>query len=890
MTNDGFRPDRRLTDQESEEDLDAEIHFHLEERVRRLQAGGMSEEDARAEALRRFGDVAEARTGMAREEQKRRWTMGMRGLFDGFRADMGVGIRQWRARPGMGLLALITLTLGIGATTAIFSLVDGILFRPLPFAAPDRLVSIWSDWTERGGPDKEWFGYPDLIDVREQVDAFEHVGLWGGFSPVLTGMGDPEQISGMNATYGTLSQVFRIQPVLGRLFTEEDDRPGANPVIVISHEFWQNRLGGGADVLGSTLTLGGIPQEIVGVLPEGFDAPFQPGIDIWSVPGIDPAAVANSRGGANWRAVARMNPGMTLDGANQQLRVFADRLREQFPESYVGQTPVAYGMQEDLVEPAREGLQMVFVAVGLVLLLASVNVANLLLARNSLREGELAVRAALGAGRGRIVRQLLTETGVLAVVGGALGIGVGWLGTRVLVALAPDGTPRLAEVTLDSRVLGFAVLTTILTTLIAGVLPALRSGRTDLRDALVGGGRDPGADRSGLRLRGGLVVVQVGLAVALMATAGVLGRSFQQLRAVDLGFDASDVVTFFVSLPGAAYTDTEARAAFLAELDTRLNALPQVVSAGGVGALPLANFNGDVTYTIEGRPLPEPGQETAGWLRRVTPGYMEAMDLRIIAGRGIDARDSRDAPNAIVINETLAERFPGQNPIGQRISLGSPDNPLWFDIVGIVGNIRNFDVRDDWRDAIYISNTQFPTRQIFFAIEAAEGVDPTSLLPAARATLAEMDGSLAIAQAQPMSELVEGALGPDRFLAVLLSGFAALALVLAVVGLYGVVSYAVTARLREVGVRMALGAGRGPIRLMVVGRSLVPVGMGVGLGLVLTWFATRLAASLLYGVSPIDPASIAATVGVLLVTASMAAAVPAFRASGVDPVHVLRQD
>ncbi len=886
-----FRPDPRLTEEESPEDLDAEIRFHLEERVRELQEAGWSEPAARREALRRFGDVHGTRAAMAREDRMWRWKMGWTRWTGGLGADLKVAARQWRKRPGAGMIALLTLALGIGATTSIFSLVDGILLRPPPYPAPDRLAVIWSDWTERGGPEREWFGYPELHDLRTQVAAFEEVGIWTDPTVTLTGRGDARQLVAMVATEGTLSRVLRLTPAQGRFFTPEEDVPDGPPTVVVSWEFWQTTLGGDPEILGQSLILNGEPQEIIGVLPRGFLAPFGPSrrAEVWMTPGIAPNG--NGRGNASWRAVGRMTPGTTIEQANEELRGFIAGLREIYPEAYVGKTPVAWEMRDDVVRGARKALDLLFGAVLVVLLLASVNVANLLLARNTLRQSELAVRAALGAGRRRIVRQLFVETGLLVLSGGLAGVALGWLGTRILVALAPAGTPRIESVALDGRVLGFAVVVTLLTTLLTGLLPASRAGRRDLRDALVGSGRDPGADRRGIRLRGVLVAGQVGLAVTLIAMAGLIGRSFSALRAVDLGFDPSDVLTFQLSFPGEAYGDPEERAAFQDRIAERLGALPGVRTAGGISNLPLNNANGDVGYTIEGRPLPEPGEGKAIWFRRVASQYMVAMDLRLVAGRGIEPTDVRGTPPVIVINETMARiDFPGENPIGQRINLGDPADPLWFEIVGIAADVRNFDIRDDWREAGYVANGQFPGRVINFTLEVEEGIDPTSLVPGIRSAVSEMDAGLAVTAVRPMTELVDSALGPDRFLAVLLAGFALLALTLAVVGLYGVVSYAVTSRLREVGVRIALGAEAGRIRRLVVVRGMVPVATGIAVGVLLTIGASRLVTSVVYGVAPLDAVSLGGTVVLLVLTAATAAAVPAIRASRVDPIQVLRDD
>lgn len=814
----------------------------------------------------------------------RRWVEGIRG-------DLRVGVRQWLRTPGSGGLALLTLALGIGATTAIFSLVDGILLRPLPFPEPDRLVALWADWTERDGPEREWWGYANLDDIRAQASTLEEVGIYSGWRPTLLGRGDPVQVAGARVTAGTLGEVLQVEPIQGRLFLDGEDVPGGARVVAVSHAFWTGTLGGDPDVVGQSVNLDGDPWEVIGVLPPDFQAPLPFAADLWAPLQIDAAERQDMRGNASFRALARMAPGVGLGAAQAELTALGERLEREYPDHNTGIGFSVVGLQDDLVAPARSGLTLVLAAVGLVLLLACVNVANLLLARNSTRESSFAVRAALGSGRGRVVRQLLVETGLLALAGGVLGVGLGIGGTRLLVALAPSGTPRIESVSTDGRVLGVALGVTVLAALVAGLLPALRAGATDLRTSLVGGGRGASASGGKLRLRSGLVVLQVGMAVALLATAGILGRSFSQLRSVDMGFEAEGVVSFFLGLPGEGYQDVEARLAFHDELLPRLAGLPGVTSVGGVSSLPLSGFDGDITLQAEEAPVPPPGQRRAAWIRRVTSGYMETLGLRLVAGRGIEAADRRGAPPVAVINETLAEtHFPDVNPVGRRVALGDPEDPLLLEVVGVVADIRNFDVRDDFRSAIYIANAQFPSGGLFLALRAADGVEPASLVPGLRAAVAELDATLAVSDVRTLSDAVDEALGPDRFLALLLAGFAALALLLAVVGLYGVVSYSVAARLRELGVRMALGADGTTIRSRVILSSMAPVALGLMLGLGLAWLGSRFTQALVYQVSPLDPVSLAATVAVLVTTAAAAAAVPASRAARVDPMTVLREE
>ncbi|MEJ2540138.1 MAG: ABC transporter permease [Gemmatimonadota bacterium] len=871
--------------------VDEELRHHLESRARRLVQEGWSLEEARVEARRRFGDAGAVRAAVRREDRIGRWTMMWRRGVEGLWMDVRVGARQWTRTPGVTIVALLTLALGIGATTAIFSLVDGILLRPLPFPEPERLVAVWSDWTERGGPEREWFGYANLHDIRTETASLEEVGIYGGWGPTLLGRGDPVRVDGIQVTAGTLGEVFRVEPALGRLFLDEEDVPGGPAVVVVSHGFWTERLGADPGAVGQTLDLGGASWEVIGVLPPGFRAPLPYDPQIWGLLQLDAAERAGMRGNASFRAFGRLAPGVSLTAAQSELSALASRLEEAYPEHNTDMGFLVVGLRDDLVASARSGLSLVLAAVALVLLLACVNVANLLLARNSTREGAFAVRAALGSGRSRVVRQLLVETGLLTVVGGALGVALGVAGTRILVAMAPPGTPRIDAVSVDGRVLAVALGVTVAAAVMTGLLPALKMGRADLRSTLAGGGRGASSSGTKLRLRSTLVVLQVGLAVALLATAGVLGRSFSELRAVDLGFRPEGVASFFLGLQGPAYDAPEARAAFFRELLPRLGALPGVEAVGGVSSLPLSGFDGDVTVQAEEAPIPPPGQRRAAWVRRATPDYMETLGLRLVAGRGIEDRDGMDTPPVAVINQTLAARhFPEVDPIGRRLAVGDPDDPLLLEIVGVVADVRNFGVRDDFRAAFYVAHAQSPSRSMFVALRTGTGTDPAALAPAIRSVVGELDSDLAVPDVQLLTESVAEALGPDRFLALLLAGFAGLALVLAVVGLYGVVSYAVGARVREVGVRIALGADAGTIRSQVILQSLVPVAVGVGLGLILAWVGSRFTAALLYRVSPVDPMSLAGTVAVLLLAGLAAAAIPAFRAARTDPMTVLREE
>lgn len=873
------------------DEVDDEIRFHLERKIEALIASGMNPDEARREAERRFGDVEEVRVKMERETRRRRREAGWRERLDTLRQDLRYAVRRLLRSPAFSAVVALTLALGIGANTAIFSVVDHILFRPLPFPESDRLVALWTDVTRRGGPADEWLSYANFADVRDRVPAVESAAVWGGWSPTLLVDGEARAVQGAVVGHTMFSEVLRVPPALGRGFEAADDRPGGPLVVLVSDRLWRDALGADPAAIGRTLDLNGLTYEVVGVMPADLRPPFVPDADVWTPPQVDEAAQEQGRGGYSWRGVLRLADGIEVDEAAAQASSLAARLEAVHPESNTDMGFTLRPLHEDVVQTASTGLRVVMAAVGLLLLVACVNIANLMLARATSRSGELSIRAAVGAGRARIVQQLFVESLVLAALGGAAGLALGVVGTDLLVALAPEGTPRIAEVAVDGRVLVFSAAATVLAGLLCGLLPALRVARADLQGALREGGRDGQGGRSGIRLRNVLVASQVAIAVVVLVGAGLLGQTFRNLSTVDLGYRPAGVLTFFVNLPAARYGEVPTRHQFVADTEARLRALPGVAQAGAVNSLPLSGFDGDVTFRLEGTPVPEPGQEVATWIRPATPGYADAIGLRLLQGRWIEPGDTREAPRVLVVNRTLAERhFPDRNPVGQRLLLGgSPDAEPW-EIVGVAEDTRHFSIRDDRRDAVYLSYAQVSPVGLFFAVRVADEGDPTALVADVRRAVASVDPALAPRSVEPMTEVVGASLAADRFLALLLTLFAGVTLVLAVVGLYGVISYTVGARLREMGVRMALGAEGGRIGRLVVTRSLLLTSAGVAGGLVISAAGAPALRTLLYGVGAVDARTFAVTALLLLGVAAAASAVPALRAARVDPVKVLRAD
>ncbi len=813
----------------------------------------------------------------------------MRSRLDTFLHDIRYGFRQLGRNPVFTGVAILTLALGIGANTAIFSVVDGILFRPLPFPESDELVNVWTDVSARGGPTDEWLSYANFWSIKTESSTLEAVSEWGGWRPTLTGDGEAEQLSGALVGPDMFRRVLRVEPELGRSFTDDDAQPGAPGTAILSHGFWQRAFGGDPAVVGRTVMLNGQATEIVGVMPARFRPPFYPDAEIWAVPQVPPAAKTEGRGNFGWRAVARMAPGATLADADAELRVLGTSLQEQYPASNVDMTFDAVALRDDLVAGARTGLLVLLAAVGFVLLVACVNVANLLLARAAARRGELAVRSALGAGARRIVGQLLTEAGILAAAGGLAGVVVAIWGTDLLVALAPPGTPRIDEVAVDGRVLAVTAAVTLLAGALFGLVPAIRAARADAASTLREGGRGGGEGRRAGRTRAVLVVGQVALALVLLVGAGLLVRSFNNLRTHDLGFDPDHVLTMQVNLPGDRYGTGDALRAFYATLHDQLAAIPGVQSVAFTSTVPLTGFDGDVDFNIEGEPIPEPGVPQAAWIRRVTPGYFETMRIPIVQGRAFTPEDGPDAARVVIINESFAARyFTDRNPVGQRINFGSPSDPTWRTIVGVAKDIKNFGIRADSRVAAYGPYAQVPAGYVFPVLRTS--VPPETVVPAARRALAGIDETLAAGRVETMESLVDDAIASDRFVATLLSLFAALGLVLAVVGLYGVVAYSVGRRLPEMGVRMALGANGTDITRMVVRQAMILVGVGIGAGIVVAGVLSRFVEGLLFGVSALDPLTFAAVALALALAGAAAATLPAVRAARVDPVRVLNAE
>lgn len=802
------------------------------------------------------------------------------------RRDLRYGARVLIASPVFTAVAVATLALGIGANTAIFSVISAILLRPLPYPDPGRLVMIW-ETTPEG-----WFipvAPANYLDWKERSHVFEDIGLSRDTTYALTGSGEPESISGYRFSENFF-RVMGVAPQLGRTFLPEEDLPGASPVVVLSHGIWQRRFGRDPGVLGRPIVLNGTSHTVIGVMPPGFDHPG--GTQLWTPLALDPALMSR-RDARFLRLVARLKPGVTPLGAREEMAAIARVLETEHPATNAGRGARVVLLRDMQVGDIRPALLALAAAVGCVLLIAAANVSSLLLARAAGRGRELAIRMALGAGRWRVVRQLLTESVLLALTGGLLGLLLALWGAEALLALVPRGIanlniPHIDRIPVDGPVLAFTLLVSLATGAVLGALPALRATRSAPAISLKDSGPGLTEGSRSRRAGGALVAAEMAIAVVLLVGAVLMLRTFLVLRGQPLGIDPSNVVTAQVFLPGYRYDDAAKRLAFLDGVLDRLSALPGVRAAGATNYLPLSGFWGTVSFVADGLPPPPAGQEPEADDRRATPGYFEAIGMRLVRGRGFTPRDTGGSPQVAIVNETLARRIWGErDPVGSRLNLGDAREPSWWEVVGVAGDVRAFGAGTEVHAEIYrpFAQTSFPL--IAFAVRAG---DPAALAPAIRSAIREVDPDQPILQLTPMESLAASSLATRRVSAVLIGAFAGVALLIAAIGVYGVTSHAVARRTHELGIRMALGAARRDLLLLVMRQGLRPALAGLAGGLAGAWALTRWLRSLLYGVSPTDLSTYVFVGLLLMAVASLACWVPARRATRVSPMIALRTD
>jgi predicted permease len=797
--------------------------------------------------------------------------------------DLRFALRSLRRTPGFTAAAVGTLALGVGANTAIFSVVNGVMLRPLPYHAPEQLVTV-----QRHTP----FGYstyamsqPDIYDIRSEVPSIVAAGGFYATTLTLTGSDNPVVVQGARVTNG-LFEVFQVTPALGRDLLVEENVPGQALVAVISYAFWQEHYGGDPDVVGQKIELSEQLYEIVGVAPQGFAYPGN--VEIWTPVYHDVEECG--RGCHFLRLIARIEDNVSLEAAQTEVSMLANRLGEAYPDTNARKEFDLVTLGETVYGGVRGGLLVMLGAVGVVLLIACANVANLLLARGSVRAGEMAMRAALGASRRRLITQLLMEAFALATLGGVLGVALAKGGLRTLLRLAPSSLPRVDEITVDGTVLLFALATMTAISFLFGLMPALRLANTSVSETLTRCGRG-GAGPTHLRSRSVLLVGEVALSLMLLVGAGLLLRSFVTMTTVELGFDKERVFTFAISLPESRYGGDES-VQFFEQLEARLAALPGIESVGSAYGSPMGGTSMGATIRLPDRPAPPDGQEEYATVRAVTPGYLETLRIPILQGRGFEPGDRINSRPVILVNRRFVEQYyPDKDPLGQQVEVHGTfayrfEQP--HTIVGVVGDIRATSPRYDARPDVYVAQAQAGSEYLRVLARLAPGI--TDVLPAIRNEVRALDPNIPMRGVEALETAVQRSFGPARFYLLLLSIFAGVAVVLAAIGLYGVVAYLVSCRTREIGIRIALGAHAGDVVGLVLRQGMGPAALGIVLGLIGAWGASRVLSSLLYNVGPRDPVTLGGVTVLLFAIVTLAILIPARKASRIAPVEALRTE
>ena len=867
-----------------EVDVDEEIGFHLAMREERLRAQGLASDAARAAARRRFGDVEQVRrecVAIDRHLVRRRRTAT---TLEDLMRDVVLALRGLRRAPGFAAAALFTLALGIGAATAIFSVAYGVLLRPLPFPAPERLVEVSIDLAGAGTAHGS-LSAPEYVDLTRDARSFAGLAAWRPTARTLGGDGRPERVRVTSAT-ASFFGVFGVRAAVGRTYGAAEDGPGGEPVIVLSDALWRRRFAGDPTAVGRTVQLDGVTRTVVGVLPPEARVADA---DAFVPLGLDPAR-RSGRGAHFLSVTGRLRPGVTLEQARADMAAFAARTGRENPDSYRrrGVVVTVRPLREAWYGDARPMMTALLGTVALLLVLAAVNVANLLLVRAEARQREMGVRAAVGARRGRLVRQLLTESAVLAGLGALVGVPLAALGVRALLAINPGVVPAGAEVAVDGGVLAAVVAAAAVAALVAGLAPALHAGATNVRAVIASG--TAGGGRRGGWLRSTLVGAEVALAAAMLVGAGLVGRSFQKLLAVDPGFEAEGALVLDVVLPRVRYDTTTKILGFYDRAVEQMRALPSVRAAAVTVSLPLGDRLVQWSLEPEGR-RPDAPELRAPFLSTGTTDALRALGIPVLRGRGFEPADGARSVPVTVVSETLArEYWPGEDAVGKRVRLSGEDAPIT--VVGVARDVRPEALSEAPKPTYYLLNTQFAAitgiadAGATFVLRTAG--DPAALTNAARAVVRSLDPELAVDEVQTLESVVRESVARPRFTAAVLGAFGLSALALSVVGVYGVLSHTLTQRRRELAVRLAIGARPGEVRRLVVQSGLRLAAVGVALGLGAAAAGGRVLAALLYEVSPTDPTTLAAVAAVLLGAAAAASWFPARRATRVSPAEVLR--
>ena len=864
------------------EDVDDELSFHFAMRTEELVARGLTPEAAREQAGREFGDVNYTRQYCRAEDEQRQREVSRTEWVRGALQDARYAWRQLRNNPGFSVVAVLTLALGIGATTAIFGAVDGVLLKPLPYGDVDRVITL-IEVDEKIQQDERGISPGNFLDWEQRATSFEALAAVEPYSMDLVGPDGPENLR----TWLVTPHFFRIMgtpPLLGRTLEPDDFIPGNHHVLVISEPLWRTRFGSDPAILRKTFVLDGAPHSIVGIMPPEFR--FPAGREVWA-PKIFEEREKRNRVAAYFDGVARLKPGVTTDQARAEMGAIARQLKEEYPRTNANTGIRLIPFTERMTAGVRPALLVLLGAVLFVLIIACANVANLLLARAVKREREFAIRAALGAGRGRVLRQLGVESVLLGLLGGGAGVLLAYWGVSAIKAMAPPNLPRVDDIAVDARLLGFALAISLGTALLYGLVPALRATTPQLHDALKAAGRSA-AGRARNTLRSMLVVAQIAVAIVLIVGAGLLVRSFVSLLQVDRGFRTDNVLAVSVQAWGH-YTTPAQRANFVEQTVDRIAALRDVRAAGVTTSLPLhETIGGEVArFVRDDRPPAGPGEAPTVHAAVVSPGYFEAIGIPLRRGRLFARTDRSEAPPVAIVSEALAERhFAGEDPVGKRITVGAQERGVSLEIVGLVGNVKQTGLDGEAAQTLYFPFSQSPSGAIIFTVRT--GGDPAASLRAIKEEIWALNRSLPIAAATTVEGLLDDSLRERRFHLSLLGAFAATALLLAGVGIYGVMSHATSERTREIGVRMALGARAGDVLAMIMRQGGRLALVGLAIGLLGAAILTRLLRGMLFGVGPIDPLTFALGSLLVLVLAAAATYVPAQRAMRIEPTEALR--
>ncbi len=864
----------------ADDEFARELESHLQMHVDDCLHAGMRPDEARRAARLALGGV-EATKDAYRDR---------RGLpmIETVIRDIRYGARVLRKSPGFSLAAVLILGLGIGSNTAIFSVVNAVVLRPLPFGDPARIMRVWHT-----PPREQFSGQPifavspaNYLDWRSQNHVFERMAAYGQRRFNLTGQGQPDAVDVAVVT-GDFFGILDVKPIAGRLIEPEDEQPGREHVLVLNETWWQTRFGGAHDVVGRQVMLSGTPYTIIGVLPRRFAFPET--VQAWA-PLVWTAQERAVRGNHNYASIAQLKSGVDVRQAQAELTTISKRLEQQYPADDKGWGALVLPLHDDLVGDVRTPLLVLLGAVAFVLLIACANLANLLLAKTIGRSKEIAVRTALGAGRRRIIQQLLVESVLLAVAGGAAGLAAAAVGTTAIVDAIGASLPRATEITVDGRVLAFTAALAILTGLVSGVAPAWRLTKGDVGESLKQGLGRGGSQAGERRVRSALVISEVALALVLLVGAGLLIRTLGQLRAVDPGIDPRNVLTMTVAIPRTKYVTPGQQVQFFDRALQNVRAVPGVAAASAIDSLPLDGGGSTQPVAIEGRPVLPLSEQREVAVRDITPGYLASVRLRLVAGRDFSTADTADRNAVVLVSESMVRQFwpNGENPLGRHVTLGLIDNTP-REVVGIVGDVKmsGLDVRDPVA-AVYTPFAQNPSFWMSMVVRST--VPPNSVAQAVIGAIHAVDPEQPVLEVRTMDEVIGASLGQQRFAMTLLSAFAALALVLAAVGIYSVLSYSVRQRVREIGIRMALGAPPGGVVRMVVVEGMKPTLVGLAIGVVAALVLGRVLATLIFGVTARDLATYAAVSAVILVVGLLASIVPAYRATRIDPLQALRTE